>query len=94
MLYFSPMTERVATRRIGLAAGITSLVGPAGAALYETRRLELFASDPFLQVWVLTTLAAFGVGIGVFSVCNGACQCRETAADQNLVSFLGVGVLV
>lgn len=66
------MTETPARRRITLAAGITSLVGPTGAALSETGHLHLFASAPLLEMWLLATIAVFGVGIGVLSIYRGA----------------------
>lgn len=66
------MTERQAKRRITLAAGITSLIGPTGAALYETGHLHLFANAPLLEVWVLAALGALCAGIGALSIWRGA----------------------
>lgn len=66
-----PMAETPARRRITLAAGITSLIGPTSAALYETSHFQLFA-NPLLEVWLLAIIAAFGVGIGVLWISRGA----------------------
>ena len=68
--YVSPMTERPATRRMTLVAGVTSLVGPTCAALREANHLPRL--DPYLEVWLLAAIGAFGVGIGVLSICRGA----------------------
>jgi len=65
------MTDAPARRRITLTAGIASLAGPSGAALSETGHLHLLASAPLLEMWLLATLAAFGVGIGVLSIYRG-----------------------
>jgi hypothetical protein len=58
--------------RISLIAGITSLVGPTCTALYEKGHYSFIESDPLLEIWVMAAIAAFGVGIGVFSICRGA----------------------
>ena len=47
------MTETSARRRMTLAAGITSLAGPSGAALYERGHLHLFENAPLLEMWFL-----------------------------------------
>ena len=66
------MTETPGIRRITLAAGISSFAGPSGAALSETGHLHLFESAPLFEMWLLATIAAFGVGIGLLSIHRGA----------------------
>ena len=55
-----------------LTAGITSLIGPAAAALYETGHFRLFPNAPLLEVWLLAVIACFGVGVGALSIWRGA----------------------
>jgi hypothetical protein len=66
------MTETPARRRITLAAGIMSLAGPTVAGLSETGHLRFFASAPLLETWLVATIAALGVGIGIFAIFRGA----------------------
>jgi hypothetical protein len=66
------MTETPARRRITLATGITSLAGPSAVALSETGHLHVFASAPLFEMWLVATIVALGVGIGVLSIYRGA----------------------
>jgi len=60
------------TTRITLAAGITSLIGPTCAVLPYTNYPPVFPSSPLAVVWLLATIGAIGVGIGVFAFCKGS----------------------
>ena len=62
-----------ARSRITLAAGIASLVGPACAVAPYTDYLPAFPSFPTLAlVWLLATIGAIGIGIGVFAFSKGS----------------------
>lgn len=65
------MTDNLPARRAALAAGIASLAGPVGAALYETGHLRFFGFDPIADVWLLVVVAAAGIGIGVLAIWKG-----------------------
>lgn len=82
-----PMAETPARRRITLAAGITSLIGPTSAVLYETSHFQLFA-NPLLEVWLLAIIAAFGVGIGVLWISRGAKVAGTVCLLTNALSLL------
>jgi hypothetical protein len=62
---------RPATTRITIAAGISSLVGPACAVLPYTDYLPVFLSSD-LVVWLLAAIGAIGFGIGVFAFSKGS----------------------
>jgi len=58
--------------RIGLAAGIASLVGPACAVLPYTDYLPPFLMPDLAGVWVLAAIGAIGIGVGVFAFRKGS----------------------
>src|SRR5271166_2930791 len=60
---------RPATTRITIAAGIASLVGPACAVLPYT---DYPLSTGLAVVWLLATIGAIGIGIGVFVFSTGS----------------------
>jgi hypothetical protein len=66
------MNETRPYRGLQLFAGTTGLIGPAGAILYETGHFRFFPSELLYDVWLLTTIAALGAGIGVVSSFRGA----------------------
>ena len=59
---------RPATTRLTIAAGIASLVGPACAVLPYTDYLPAFLNSGLPLVWLLASVGAIGVGIGVFAI--------------------------
>src|SRR5690242_17426325 len=66
------MAGMSAKRRIALTAGLSSFLGPAVAALYETGHLRIFPGAPMRELWLLVIVATFGVGIGALSIWIGS----------------------
>jgi peptidoglycan/LPS O-acetylase OafA/YrhL len=62
---------RPASTRITTAAGIASLVGPAGAVLPYTDYLPSFPFSLAI-VWLLAAIGVIGIGIGVFAFSTGS----------------------
>ena len=62
---------RTASTRITVAAGIASLVGPAGAVLPYTDYLPSFPFSLAI-VWLLAATGVIGIGIGVFAFRTGS----------------------
>ena len=59
---------------IGPGIGVAlagALVGPAGAWLYETGRLDLFRAMPLLNVWLVVLSAIVGLCAGGAAVRRG-----------------------
>ena len=66
------MEAKPATTRITLAAGITSVIGPTCAVLPYTDYLPNLPIPDLAVVWLLATIGAIGVGIGVFAFRKGS----------------------
>jgi hypothetical protein len=66
------MNETQPCRGLQVLTGITGLIGPAGAILYETGRFRFFPSELLYDVWLLAIIAALGTGIGIVSCFRGA----------------------
>jgi hypothetical protein len=63
------MDAKPATTRITWASGIASVVGPACAVLPYT---DYLLSTGLAVVWLLATIEAVGIGIGVFAFSKGS----------------------
>ena len=56
---------RVESLRLGIGVALAgTLVGPAGAWLYETGQLDLFRAMPLLDVWLVVLCAVVGLCAG------------------------------
>ena len=65
-----PLTPRAESIRLGIALAGT-LVGPAGAWLYETGQLDLFRAMPLLNVWLVVVCAVVGLCAGGTALSRG-----------------------
>ena len=60
-----PPELRAESIRLGIGVALAgTLVGPAGAWLYETGQLELFRAMPLLNVWLVVLCAVVGLCAG------------------------------
>lgn len=87
------MKARLATTRITLAAGIASLVGPACSVLAFTSNLPKIPSLPLAYGWLLATIGAIGIGIGVFAFSKGSKVAGTICVLTNILVLACWGII-
>jgi hypothetical protein len=68
---------------------------PTRAVLPYTSNLPVISSSPLAYVWLLATIGAIGVGIGVFACCKGSkiagTVCLLTNIPVRTAFFVAIG---